>query len=186
MIILASVYLQAAAPNNSYLAQADNLLKKALELSPTRQELYFYIGQVRMYQGRTEEALASFKRAVDLNDKVGISHWNYGIIAIGVGQKDLGENEIKIAVSIDHPFKLADIKQLINAYTRTNDWPKIISLYQEWIKQTPNDAAAYAGLASVYAQTGEKQKAKDMALQAAVADSSYKDQAEQFVKELGK
>lgn len=185
MMMLSGVYLQTASPDNSYLAEADSLLQKALELSPTRQELYFYIGQARMYQGRLEEALAAFKRAVELNDKVGISHWNYGIIAIGVGEKSLGEEELRIARSIDHPFAAADIKQVINAYARTNDLPKIISLYQEWIAQSPSDAAAYAGMAGAYAQAGQKQKAKELALQAAAIDSSYQEQAQQFIKSLG-
>ena len=185
MMILSSVYLQAAAPGNSYLAQADNLLQKALELSPTRQELFFYLGQVRMFQGRAEEALALFKRALELNDRVPLSHWNYGIIAIGTGQKDLGEKEIQIARAMQYPFEANDIRQVINAYSRTSDWPRIIALYQEWIAQSPNDAAAYAGLAGAYAQAGDKQKAKDAALQAAAVDPNYKDQAEQFIKSLG-
>lgn len=185
MMILSSTYLSAASSENSYLTDADTLLQKALELSPTRQELYFYIGQVRMFQGRSEEALAMFKRAVELNDQVALSHWNYGIIAIGVGQKDLGEKEVKIARDLGHDFGVTDIKQIINAYTRTSDWPAIITLHEQWISLSPTDAAAYASLAAVYAQAGDKQKAKDLALQAVAVDPNFKDQAAQFIKELG-
>jgi len=185
MMILSTVYLMSAGPGNSYLAETDALLQKAMELSPTRQELYFYMGQVRMFQGRPEEALALFKKAVELNDQVSLSHWNYGIIAIGIGQKDLGEKEIKIAKEKGHAFGPDDIKQLINAYSRTNDSQRIIALYQELISLSPNDASAYAGLAAVYAQSGDKQKAKELALQAAAIDPTYKDQAEQFIKGLG-
>ena len=185
MMMLSSVYLSSAGPENSYLAEADALLQKAMELSPTRQELCFYVGQVRMYQGRAEEALALFKRAVELNEQVGISHWNYGVIAIGVGQKDLGEKEVQTAMDMGHSFGPADIKQLINAYGRTNDIPRIISLHQKWISLLPNDAASYASLAAVYAQSGDKQKAQEFALQAAEIDPSYKAEAEQFIKSLG-
>ncbi len=185
MMMLSSVYLSSAGPENSYLAEADALLQKAMELSPTRQELYFYVGQVRMYQGRAQEALALFKRAVELNDQVSLSHWNYGIIAIGVGQKDLGEKEIQTAMDMGHSFGLSDIKQLINAYGRTNDVPRIIALHQKWISLLPNDAAPYASLAAVMAQSGDKQKAQEFALQAAEIDPSYKAEAEQFIKSLG-
>ncbi|MBU3901232.1 O-antigen ligase family protein [Patescibacteria group bacterium] len=185
MMILSSVYLSSAGPDNSYLAEADNLLRKALELSPTRQELYFYLGQARMFQNRPDDALALFKQAVELNDKVALSHWNYGIIAIGVGQKELGAAEIARARSLGHSFGPDDINQLIKAYARTNDVANVIALYQEWAVLAPNDAAPFAGLAAVLAQTGEKQKAKEMAEQAAAIDSSYKDQAEQFIKGLG-
>lgn len=185
MMILSSVYLSSANPTNSYLADADLLLQRAMELSPTRQELYFYTGQLRIFQGRLDEALALFKKAVELNDQVGLSHWNYGVIAIGLNRKELGESEIKRARELGHPFQLADIKQLINAYDKTSDWPKIISLYQEWISQMPNDAAPYAGLAATYARSGDKQKAKEAALKAIEVNPSYQAEAEQFIKSLG-
>ncbi|HCX28093.1 MAG TPA: hypothetical protein DHI91_03055 [Candidatus Portnoybacteria bacterium] len=185
MMILSSVYLSSAKPTNSYLADADLLLQKAMELSPTRQELHFYVGQLRMFQGRFDEALALFKAAVDLNDKVELSHWNYGVIAIGLNHKELGEGEIKRARELGHPFQVADIKQLINAYDKTSDWPKIISLYQEWILQTPADAAPYAGLAATYARSGDKQKAKEAALKAVEVNPNYQAEAEQFIKGLG-
>ena len=184
-MMLASVYLSAASPDNDYLAQADALLQRALELSPTRQELYFYIGQIRMYQNRPAEALALFKRAVELNDKVALSHWNLGVIAIGVGEKALGEAEIAKAKELGRGNSVADKKQLINAYKRVKDWPRIIELYGEWIKLAPNDAAPYAGLAATYAEMGDKQKAKELALQAVIIDPAYKDQSEQFIKSLG-
>ncbi len=185
MMMLCSVYFAAAKPSNSYLADADVLLQKALELSPTRQELYFFIGQLRMYQGRSSEALTLFKKAVELNDKVALSHWNYGVIAINAGQKTLGESEVKVARQLGHAYKANDIKQLINAYDKTSDWSKIIALYQEWISLTPNDAAPYAGLAATYAQIGDKQKAKEYALRAAAIDPTYQAEAEQFIKNLG-
>ncbi len=185
MMILSSVYLSAASPDNSYLAEADNLLQKALELSSTRQELYFYIGQARMFQNRPEDALAMFKKAVELNDTVALSHWNYGIIAIGVGQKGLGSSEIAKARDLGHSFGADDINQLIKAYVRTNDTANVIALYREWIALTPNSAAPLAGLAAVMAQSGDKLKARDLALQAAAIDPSYKDQADKFIKELG-
>ncbi|MDD2753553.1 MAG: O-antigen ligase family protein [Candidatus Portnoybacteria bacterium] len=185
MMMLTSVYLSSAASDNDYLAQADALLQKALELSPTRQELYFYTGQIKMYQGRPADALAQFKRAVELNDRVSLSHWNYGVIAIGVGQKDLGEAEIKKAKELGRAYGLTEIKQLISAYKRTSDWPRIIALHQEWIKLASGDAAPYASLAAVYAQMGDKQKAKELALQAIQINPSYQSQSEQFIKGLG-
>lgn len=185
MMMLASIYLISADGSNSYLADADALLQKAMELSPTRQELYFYVGQVRMFQNRQAEALALFKRAVELNDKVALSRWNYGIVAIGVGQKELGEKEIKIARELDHEYKPADIRQVINSYTRTDDRARIIALHQEWMTLFPADAGAYASLAAFYQQWGDKIKAKELALQAAVVDSNYQSQVDEFIKSLG-
>lgn len=185
MMMLGNLYLAATQLDKSYLTEADFVLSQALELSPTRQELYFSLGQLRIFQGRNSEVLPLFKRAVELNDGVYLPHWNYGIMAIALDQKTLGEAEVKKAIELGHSFGPADIQRLINVYTRTNDWPKIIFLYEEWIKQTPNDAAPYAGLAAAYAQAGDKQKAKENALKAAEIDSSFRAEAEQFIKNLG-
>ncbi len=185
MMMLGNLYLATSQLDNSYLTEADYILSRALELSPTRQELYFSLGQLRMFQGRNSEVLPLFKKAVELNDEVANSHWNYGIMAIALDQKQLGEAEIKRAVELGHSFEPSDIQRLISAYSRTNDWLKIISLYQEWISLTSNDAAPYAGLAAAYAQAGDKLNAKQSALKAAEIDPSFKTEAEQFIKNLG-
>lgn len=185
MMMLGNLYLAATQLDKSYLTEADFVLSQTLELSPTRQELYFSLGQLRMFQGRNSEVLLLFKKAVELNDEVINSHWNYGIMAIALNQKELGEAEIKKALELGHPFGPSDIQRVISAYSRTNDWTQIISLYEKWIQLTPDDAAPYAGLAASYAQAGNKQKAKEYALKAAEIDSSFRAEAEQFIKNLG-
>ncbi len=186
MMMLGTLYLISAQQDPSYLSQADLMFQQSLELSPTRQELYFSLGQVRLYQGRLAEVLPLFQKAIDLNDEVVISHWNYGIIAISLGQKEAGEREIKKAIQIGHSYQGEDIQQLINVYTRSEDYPKIIALYQEWINlPTSSGARPYAGLAAIYAQLGDKQKAKEAALEAAAIDPNYKAEAETFIKGLG-
>jgi O-antigen ligase/Flp pilus assembly protein TadD len=185
MMMLGNLYLAASYLDQLYLEEADIFLSRAFELSQTRQELCFALGQLRIFQGRNEEGLALFKKAVDLNEKVGTSHWNYGLIAIIVGQKDLGEAEIKKAIELGHSYGKDDIGRLISAYSRTNDWSEIIALYEQWIKKTPDDPAAYAGLAATYAQMGDKQKAKEYAQRAMEIDPSFKADGEQFIKSLG-
>jgi pentatricopeptide repeat protein len=185
MMMMGNVSLITSSLDISYLAEADNILSQALELSPTRQELLFSLGQVRASQGRVSEALAYLKKAVDLNDKVSVSHWNYGLIAISLGQKEIGEAEVKKAVQLGYGYNKSAISRLISAYSQTKDFPKMISLYQEMISMNPNDAAAYAGLAATYAQAGDKQKAKEAALKSVQIDSAYQAEAEQFIKGLG-
>lgn len=185
MMMLGTLYLIAVQQDSSYLTQADLIIQEALKLSPARQELYFTLGQIRLYQGRNDDVLPLFQKAIDLNDKVVTSHWNYGIMAISVGQKEAGEREIKKAIEMGHSYQAEDIQQLISVYTRLKDYQKAISLYEEWIALAPSSAQPYAGLAALYAQMGESQKAKDAALKAAAIDPNYKTEAEAFIKGLG-
>jgi tetratricopeptide (TPR) repeat protein len=162
------------------------VLEQAVELSPTRQELYFILGQVRFYQGRNSEVLPLFQKAIDLNDKVDIPHWNYGLMAINLGEKEAGEREIKKALQLGHAYQGEDIQQLVNAYLQIKDYSKVISLYEEWINlPRPSSIQPYVGLAALYAQLGERQKAKDFALQAATIDPAYRAEVEKFISELG-
>jgi tetratricopeptide (TPR) repeat protein len=185
MMMLGTLYLVSIQHDSSYLSQADLILQQALALSPTRQDVYFTLGQIRLYQNRFAEVLPLFQKAIDLNDKVGISHWNYGIMAISTGQGERGEQEIKKAVELGHAYSGEDIQQLISIYLRLKDYPKVIALYQEWISLAPKNAQPYAGLAAIYAQTGDKQKAKEMALKAAEIDPNNQAEAEKFIKSLG-
>jgi len=185
MQMLSNIYLSAAQFDPSYLKEADLILQKALELSPTRQELLFAMAQLKMFEGRTNEVLPYVQKAVEINDSVNISHWNYGIFAIALGQQELGQAEINKAIQLGHLYGVRDINLLINAYGRVSNWPKIVSLYQEWIALTPGDATPYAGLAATFAQAGDKQKAKEWALKAAEVDPSFKEQADSFINSLG-
>jgi O-antigen ligase/Flp pilus assembly protein TadD len=185
MMMLGNLYLSAATQlDPKYLSDADYILSQAIVLSPTRQELLFSLGQLRMYEGKKEEALSFFKKAVELNDTVDISHWNYGIIAIALGEKKLGEAEVQIARP-NGLLNADDYQKLINAYGQTSDFTNIISIYQKWIAADPRNPQIYASLASAYAQSGDKQKAKEAALMAAKIDSSFQAEAEQFIKNLG-
>lgn len=185
MMMLGNLYLMSANLDPSYLSEADLYLKKSWELSPSRQELLFALGQLKIYQGRNEEALDSFKKAVDLNEKVALSHWNYGIIAISVGQKDLGKKEIVRAAELGYPISGKELKLLANAFVQANDWPEVERVYQEWISLEPGSAEPWAGLAAVYAQIGKKSEAKQAAQKAIELNPLFKTEGETFIKNLG-
>lgn len=125
-----------------------------------------------------------FKKAVELNEKVGNSHWNYGVIAIVVGEKALGEEEIAKSGKAFEGLSASDFNQLINAYSRTKDYPKIIELYERRIALAP-DANLYASLAAIYKEAGDKQKAKEAAEKAGQLDPANKSQVDQFIQALG-
>ncbi len=185
MLMLSNIYMSALSLEPAYLPEADVTLQKALELSPTRQEIYFGLGQLRVFQGNNTEALAMFKKAVELNDKVSLSHWNYGVIAVAVGQKELGETEINKSLEMGHSYEPGDIQYLINAFSRQSDWQKVVQLYKDWIQITPNDATPYAGLAASYAQIGDKQSAKEWAQKAIEINPQFKEEGEKFIQSLG-
>lgn len=185
MLMLGNFYLSSLQYEPAFVNEADALLQKAQTLSPQRQEVLFSLGQLRAFQGRNDEALSSFKKAVQLNEAASLSHWNYGLIAIVLNQKDLGEAEIKKARDLGFNYDSVAIKQMISAYMQTRDRQKMMALYQEWIQLDPTNTDAYLNLAATFYQLGENENAKTYALKAAELDPTLKDRVDQFIKALG-
>lgn len=185
IMMLGNLYLASAFLDSSYLVDAEYYLQKSFELSPSRQELFFAIGQLKIYQGKNEEALSLFRKAVELNPQAASSHWNLGVISISFGDKKEGEEAVKKAIDLGHSYNSNDIKFLINAYSNIGDWQKVISLYSETIALSPDSAAAYAGLAAVYVEAGDKPKAKAAAQKAIELDPSFQAEGEEFIRRLG-
>ncbi|HJN62203.1 MAG TPA: O-antigen ligase family protein [Candidatus Parcubacteria bacterium] len=57
------------------LELAEKILERAIELGPTNQQGYWYLGEIRFAQGRNEEGINLFQKAVDLEPRFGQSHW---------------------------------------------------------------------------------------------------------------
>ena len=185
MMMLGNFYMASLQYEPSLINEADTLLQKALELSPERQELLFSISQLKAYEGKIGEILPLLKKAVELNDQAPQSHWNYGLMAIVLNEKSLGESEIKRAKELGFAYNVAAMKQLISAYMQTLDRQKMMALYQEWIGLDPTNPDAYLNLAATFYQLGEKENARDFALKAAQLDPTLKDRVDQFIKALG-
>jgi len=183
MLMLVNIYLMSAQNDPTSLSQADAWLEKAVELGPTRQDVYFALAQLRLQEGRKDEVLAALKKAAELNPAAETPHFNYGLMAIVLGEKELGQEELKKAGS--EMRNVANLQKLISIYTQNKDWPEAISLHQNWIKLRPASAEPYASLAALYVEMGDKQKAKEAALEAARVDPTTQAQVDEFIKGLG-
>jgi tetratricopeptide (TPR) repeat protein len=85
----------------SKIPQAETVLEKAIELSPTNQQAYWELAQTRLYQGKFDEALSLAKRAVDLEPRVINSHLMLVQIAKISGNKELAEKKAEEAIKIN-------------------------------------------------------------------------------------
>jgi len=107
------------------------------------------------------------------------------MMAISLGQKELGETEIKKAKDAGYDYGISGIRQLINAYTQIKDWPSVLAQHQEWLQITPDNPSVYASLADTYYRMGDKNKAKEAALEAAKLDPNMQSRVDAFIKSLG-
>lgn len=82
------------------LSKADEVLKKAIEISPKNQQGYWYLAQTKIYEGKFNEALDLAQKAVDLEPNMSRSYLVVIEIAKIMGNKELAKEEAQKAVKL--------------------------------------------------------------------------------------
>lgn len=93
--------IYAVLINQAKIFEAERVLVRAIELSPTNQQGYWALAQTRLYQGRFEEAFSLAEKALELEPKVGRSHLIVVQIAQLMGDYDLAKKKAQEAIEID-------------------------------------------------------------------------------------
>ena len=160
---------------------------RALELSPTFVRTYYEIAQAYLNKKDYPNAIKYFQEAADLNPEVGISHAYLGAAKIESG--DLGgADDLERALNSKNPYapREIDFQRLINAYLKTNNFDRIVWIYEQLIKIIPNEPQYYASLAAAYANLGRVDDAVLMARKAVQVDPSFEPDARIFLESLGR
>jgi len=111
---LGQVYNVYAQIDSKKLARAEEILKKAIEVSPTNQQGYWTLAQTKLYQGRFKEALSLAEKALSLEPKLLQSHLIVIQIAKIMGDKDLVQRKAQEAIEINPDWE-ADIKKILES-----------------------------------------------------------------------
>lgn len=105
--------------------RAEEEYKKSIDTSPKRQQLMYSLGRFYIETGRKQEGYDMFKQAVDVNPRVGESHWYAGLsLMFDLGNREEGAKELALALSSPSPYVLKDSREagaLSLAYDLLND-----------------------------------------------------------------
>ena len=166
---------------------AEEWLKKATELSPKNQQVYWSLGQTRLFQGEPEEAAVFMQKAVDLEPRFGHSHWYLALTYRIAGKYELAIKEVEAAEKLGYQWQsnVNDIKQVIEIYKGLGNTDALLPLYERGVQVAPEDADLWANLADIYAVYGEREKAKEAAEKVLKLKPELAPQIEEFLKELG-
>jgi O-antigen ligase len=85
----------------SYYAKAEPLLRKALEVAPAHQELYFHLAFNRAGQGRAEEAVRTAQHAVDMSPTIARAHFKLALIYAAMGDIANGQRTLARMEALD-------------------------------------------------------------------------------------
>ena len=159
---------------------------KAKEISPTFIRTYYEIAQSYLNKKDYQRAAESFKKAVELNPKVGISWWYLGITQVEGGDKAEGLKSLNQAFEVGYDYKGSeeDLLRLVSISVALNDYQGLASFYKELIRIKPTNPQYHASLAAIYAKLGFVDEAVKEARVAAQLDPGFEAEARAFVKSL--
>lgn len=173
-------------PTSPYNDEALKHSLIALKISPTFVRTHYEIAQAYLNKKDTAKAIEYFKKAAELNPDVGLSYWYWGIVEIERGNIDSGLDLVNKAFAKGYQASEQDYLRLVNIYLKRNDFKSIAALYEGLIQIKPRVAQYHASLAVAYAKIGRIDDAVNQARQAIAIDPSFENEANSFIKSLGR
>lgn len=201
----ASYLLLARHYNYSYVLDPERLYKveevvrKGLELSPTRPQFYSELGYANLYiakqlrgEGKIEEAdaynekmIESFDKAIQLNDTVAESYINMIIVLLASDQREKVQEYFDAMDEKGLIYKTESVLQrMANAAVAGNSYDWSVRLYTMLIELQPNNPQYLIGVALSYANLGKNEEAITAALKVKEFGAEYAVQSDEFIEKI--
>ena len=125
----------------SHYRAGEEILRKALLISPLKQELIYGLGFALTGQGRYEEAVELMRKNIESNSQsshISRLHYYYGLILAASGRGDRAIQAFDDARRADPQltgFSENDIKGLFSIYESLGEYARIIDIVTESAKQ---------------------------------------------------
>lgn len=94
------IYSNYGKFDSTKFEKSEEILKKAIEISPENQMGYYALGECKILQKKYNEAFSLAKKAVELEPEFGPSHALLSITALFIGDRKLAKKEAKEAIRI--------------------------------------------------------------------------------------
>ncbi len=154
------------------LKKAEEILEKAIQLSPNNQQGYWYLAEIKALQGKIAETIPPLKTALGLEPRLGLAHW-YLASAYNInGDYQLALNEVMEMYRVGYFWWMeeperASIYQIVkkeNPGILTAHYAELVEFFSGQLERgTPNRAGAWAVLYASYTNLGQFEKAKEAA-----------------------
>jgi tetratricopeptide (TPR) repeat protein len=162
---LAQIYLIESFYNKTQVnPQAEEALKKAIELSPNRVEAKTYYAEMKLWQGRVGEAVEMFKEVSEIDPSNSDVIWELAVAENSAGQTQSALKRVAdLLEQKKEPRSFQFIAWMIDYYKKTNNAASLFALYEHAANLGLLDITAYKDLLQLYVNTKQVEKAQSLA-----------------------
>lgn len=148
------------------------LWSDVLKKSPMSVKAYTAIGTSYLREGRDDDALNMFKKAVELRPDYDKGYYNLGVVCQRKGYVDAAILYFKKAVEITPRYAKAHFN-LGLSYAKKGKYDEAIAEYEEALKSMSSNAALYNNLGNAYSAKGMYERALTEYGKAVSIDPNY-------------
>ena len=122
--------------------------------------IFEYLGSIYQKQGRVEEAITEFRKAIELGTKNAGVYFNLGLEVLKKGDQEEAATLFQGAVRLNPEYQKARF-QLGLIYTDRGERELAMAVFQELVRINPEDPLSHLKLAVLYDELGLEQKAAE-------------------------
>jgi tetratricopeptide (TPR) repeat protein len=135
-------------------------LKKARDLSPQDEDVYYKLGYIHLVDANYEEAIADFTKAIELNPEFVDAYGNRGNAYGSLGNYENAIDDFTKVISLE-PADSFGYYNRANEYTRLGQDENAVTDYSRASELEPNDPAIYSNRGDAHSRLRQYQKAID-------------------------
>jgi tetratricopeptide (TPR) repeat protein len=150
-------------------AEAVDIFKSALELSPTSAMAHMYLGMALAASGRPQEGVGELARSLVLDPSNAKAHNNFGTILLGLGQLERARNQFERALELDPylPEAHNNLGLMLSKLTQTKQacehFRLAVELDPEYLEPLFNLSLALLSMNQINAAVEALKKASELA-----------------------
>ena len=158
MLFLAAVLNRAQSLDANYGPEVEKILQEAIQLSPTKQIIYFELAQLYLSQNRVDQAMGTLYKAWSLDKTYVDAGLNLWLIGLAAKKLDIVE-EVKQVVRIKDIVNEDGLYRLGTLYQQQGDLPTTLEIVARLVEIVPEKAEYHFAYGSLLAYFGQKEEA---------------------------
>jgi len=138
--------------------KALEIYKKALELHPRYDEVYYNMANIYIGQKKYDLAMAMYDKAIEIKPNYAMAYHNRALLYAMIGENDMAIENLNKAIALQPDYTLA-YRNRGYYYVLKGDFERAIPDYDKALELDPDYDTVYSERGAAYAKLGDYEKA---------------------------